>query len=88
MPFFGYFLQDTFAKASDSTAVYFNDCESQKQARNEIALFFLFVCLLFWFFEIEFLCITALAVLELALVDQAGLKLIEICLPLPPKCWD
>ncbi|ERE76735.1 tropomyosin alpha-1 chain-like isoform 2 [Cricetulus griseus] len=28
------------------------------------------------------------AVLELALVDQAGLKLTEIHLPLPPKCWD
>ena len=27
-------------------------------------------------------------VLELALVDQAGLKLKEIPLPLPPKCWD
>ena len=21
-------------------------------------------------------------------VAQAGLKLIEICLPLPPECWD
>ena len=21
-------------------------------------------------------------------VEQAGLKLTEICLPLPPKCWD
>jgi hypothetical protein len=21
-------------------------------------------------------------------VDQAGLKLTEICLPLPSKCWD
>ena len=27
-------------------------------------------------------------VLELALVDQAGLELTEICLPLPPECWD
>ena len=27
-------------------------------------------------------------VLELALVGQAGLKLTEICLPLPPDCWD
>ena len=27
-------------------------------------------------------------VLQLALVDQAGLKLTEICLPLPPECWD
>ncbi|KAM7319942.1 hypothetical protein ACRRTK_020385 [Alexandromys fortis] len=28
------------------------------------------------------------AVLELALVDQAGLELTEIHLPLPPECWD
>ena len=28
------------------------------------------------------------AVLELALVDQAGLEVTEIHLPLPPKCWD
>ena len=27
-------------------------------------------------------------VLELALVDQAGLEHTEICLPLPPECWD
>ena len=27
-------------------------------------------------------------VLELVLVDQAGLELTEICLPLPLKCWD
>ena len=27
-------------------------------------------------------------VLELALIDQAGLKLIEIRLPLPLECWD
>ena len=27
-------------------------------------------------------------VLELALVDHAGLELIEICLPLPPEYWD
>ena len=26
-------------------------------------------------------------VLDLALVDQAGLELTEIHLPLPPKCW-
>ena len=25
-------------------------------------------------------------VLELALVDQAGLELTELCLPLPPEC--
>ena len=28
------------------------------------------------------------AVLELALVYQAGLELTEIRLPLPPECWD
>ena len=27
-------------------------------------------------------------VLELALVDQASFELTEICLPLPPECWD
>ena len=27
-------------------------------------------------------------VLELALVEQIGLKLTEIHLPLPPECWD
>ena len=27
-------------------------------------------------------------VLELTLVDQAGLELTEIRLPLPPECWD
>ncbi|ERE73071.1 protein of unknown function DUF1725 containing protein [Cricetulus griseus] len=27
-------------------------------------------------------------VLELALVDQTGLELTEIRLPLPPECWD
>ena len=36
----------------------------------------------FWFFETGFLCMTILAVLELALyVDQAGLELTAICLP-------
>ena len=42
----------------------------------------------FWIFEAGFLCVTALAVFELALVDQAGLELTEICLPLPPECWN
>ena len=39
---------------------------------------------LFWFFKTGFLCVTVLAVLELALVDQSGLELTEIHLPLPP----
>lgn len=41
---------------------------------------------LFIFFETGLFCV-ALAALELTL-DQASLKLIEIHLPLPPKCWD
>ena len=40
--------------------------------------FFLF--LFFWSFETRFL--------KLALVDQAGLEFTEICLSLPPECWD
>ena len=40
------------------------------------------------FCETGFLCVTALAVQELAIVDQTGLELTETHLPLPPKCWD
>ena len=40
--------------------------------------------------EIGFLCVALepVLVLELALVDQAVLQLTEICMPLPPECWD
>lgn len=38
--------------------------------------FYLFT---FWFFEVRFLCLTALAVL-LTMLDQVGVELIEICL--------
>ena len=44
-----------------------------------------FACL---FFETGFLCVDLVPILELALVDQAGLELTEICLLLPPQCWD
>ena len=44
---------------------------------------FIFAFILF--FKTGFLCV-ALAVLELALVDEAGLELTEIHLPLPPDC--
>ena len=40
------------------------------------------------FLETGFLCVRALAFLEIALVDQAGLEFTEICLSLPHKCWD
>ena len=60
------------------------------------AMHVLFVSLLFLnfsffcfvlFYQTGFLCVTALAVLELILVDQAGFELTEVCLPLPPECW-
>ena len=53
--------------------------------------FFLFVCLLaflfLFFFEIGFLCGFG-ACPGTHSVDQAGLKLTEICVPLPTECWD
>ena len=44
---------------------------------------------LFFFFILEtgFLC-SLEPVLELALLDQAGLELTEICLLLSLECWD
>ena len=46
----------------------------------------------FFFFLFGFLrqdfSVALESVLELALVDQAGLKLTETHLPLPPECWD
>jgi hypothetical protein len=49
------------------------------------AVLYLFIYL-FWFFETGFLCV-ALAVLELTLLTRLASNS-EICLPLPPKCWD
>ena len=46
-------------------------------------LFFILFC-----FGAGVLCVTTLAVLELAPVDQAGLELTEVHLPLTPECWD
>jgi hypothetical protein len=43
-----------------------------------------FVC--FGFFETGFLCV-ALAFLELTLYTRPASNS-EICLPLPPECWD
>ena len=51
-------------------------------------IFYILFIYLFWFFKTGFLCVIVLGALELALIDQAGLKLREICLPLPPECWD
>ena len=43
--------------------------------------------ILFCFVETGFLSVALVPAVELALVDQAGLKLTEIWLPLPPECW-
>ena len=48
---------------------------------------FFFVFCFFWFFETGFLCSFG-ACPGTPFVDQAGLKLTEIGLLLPPKCWD
>ena len=42
---------------------------------------------LFFFFRQGFF-VALEPVLELVLVDQAGLELTEICPTLPPECWD
>ena len=42
----------------------------------------------YYFFLRQGFSVDLESVLELALVDQAGLKLAEIHLPLPPECWD
>jgi hypothetical protein len=49
------------------------------------SFFFLFL-FLFWFYETGFLCVP-LAVLELTQQTRLTLNS-EICLFLPPKCWD
>ena len=43
---------------------------------------------LFLVFDTWVLCVALELVLEVALVDQAGLKLTEICLYLTPECWN
>ena len=50
------------------------------------SIYYLSLLLLFAF--LRFLCVALESVLEVTLVEQAGLELIEICLPLPPECWD
>ena len=51
----------------------------------EILFLFFF---LFLFFETQGFSVALEPVVELDLVDQAGLKLTEIHPPLPPECWD
>ena len=66
--------------------------ELQLHINAESLLLLWFVCLfvcLFVCYKTEFLCVTNnLAVLELALNTRLAHKPTEICLPLPPGCWD
>ena len=67
-----------------------NKMKSMKTFNKSESHFVLLVLFCFaLLFNTGFLCV-ALAVLELrtGTVDQVGLELTEICLPLPPECWD
>jgi hypothetical protein len=46
-----------------------------------------FLLVMFWFVETGSLCVS-LAALKLSLIDQAGLKLTGVLLPLLPKFWE
>ena len=48
-----------------------------------VLVLFIFVCL---FFKTGLLSAALVPILELTLVDKAGIKLTEILLPLPPEC--
>ena len=61
-------------------------CVHGLDGRELRCLQFVFVCL-FCFSRLGF-SVDLEPVLELALVDQVGLKHTEIHLPLSPKCWD
>ena len=50
--------------------------------------FWFFVLVLVFGFLRQGFSVALEPVLELTLVAQTGLELTEICLPLPPKCWD
>ena len=59
--------------------------------KNETSIsffFILFYFILFFGFLRQGLSVVLEPVLELALVDQAGLELTEIQLPLSHECWD
>ena len=55
-------------------------------ANNSAFSFFFWFCFCLFVFKTGFLCVALESVLELALVDQAGLKLTKIHMPMPPKC--
>ena len=50
--------------------------------------FFYFFNFFIFYFSSQGFSVALEPVLELALVDQAGLELTKIRPPLPPECWD
>ena len=70
-------LQNTFTLTSKAPIVY----QSQQ-------CLFLFCFVLVWCFLRQGFFVALESVFELTLVDQADLKLTEICPSLPPECWD
>ena len=59
---------------------------SNKTLTKTPFIFWVFCCCCCCFFETGFLCV-ALAVMELTLETRLA-STSEICLPLPPKCWN
>ena len=55
---------------------------------NIILFCFALLCFVLLCFSRQDFSLALEPVLELAIVDQAGLELIEICLPLPPEYWN
>ena len=53
-----------------------------------VCLFFVFVVVVVLVFLRQGFSAALVPVLEIVLVDQAGLELTEIHLHLPPECWD
>ena len=55
---------------------------------SQTFFFFYFFNFFIFYFSSQGFSVALEPVLELALVDQAGLELTKIHLPLPPECWD
>ena len=55
---------------------------------SQTFFFYYFFNFFIFYFSRQGFSVALEPVLELALVDQAGLELTEIRLPLPPECWD
>ena len=61
-----------------------------RHLREHLYLFFLFVCLfvVFAYLFPDRVCLSSPVCVGTHFVDQAGLEFRDMCLPLPPECWD